>query len=101
MDLTYETLQKMISDGVHQHTQQHQEPKRVEVLPSFIPRYRCSDGSCGKIHPNPDFQELPKGKCRNCDQFNRKPDVPCTWCNSDDVDEIDNDDLEDWGVKNY
>jgi len=75
------------------------EPIVKTVLPSFIPRYNCSDGNCSHAHTNENFTDYPRAKCENCDQFAKSSNKKCTWCGSSDYKELDSDDLED--VVNY
>ena len=75
--------------------QLQKEPK----MPSFIPKYQCKNGTCGQNHTNPRYSNLPKGKCRNCDQFSARRDGKCSWCDQDEIEQIDKDELEDLGVK--
>jgi len=93
-----EDLNNRIDKRIHEH-QQILEPEIKEVSPSYIPRYHCKDGNCGKSHPNENFKDYPKGKCTNCDQFSGTINKRCTWCGNDEYDELSKDDLDD--VINY
>jgi len=73
MDITLSDLDRMMEEKLHQH----KEPEVKEVMPSYVPR----------------------GKCSDCDQFAKDSEKPCVWCGSNDIDSIDKDDLED--VINY
>lgn len=74
--------------------QLEKEPK----MQSFVPAFRCKDGTCDQIHSNPRYTKLPKGKCRNCDQFSALKEGKCSWCKQDEIEEIDKDELENLGI---
>ena len=80
--------------------QEMEELKKIPKLQSFIPNYKCKDGTCGQIHENPRYTNRPKGKCNNCDQFSSIKEGKCSWCKEEDsIDEIDKDDLENLGIR--
>jgi len=68
-------------------------------MPYFIPKYQCKDGTCGQNHGKPRYTKRPKGKCRNCDQFSANKEGRCSWCDQDEIEEIDKDELEDLDIK--
>jgi len=72
-----------------------EETKKQPKIQSFIPNYQCKDGTCGQIHQNPRYTSRPKGKCRNCDQFNANEDGKCSWCKQNEIEPIDKEELED------
>lgn len=75
--------------------QLQKEPK----MPSFIPSYQCKNGTCGQNHTNPRYANEPKGKCMNCDQFSANKEGTCSWCNQNEIEEINKDELADLGIK--
>ena len=79
--------------------QQIEELKKIPKMPSFIPKYQCKDGTCGQNHANPRYTNRPKGKCRNCDQFSANKEGRCSWCDQNEIEEIDKDELEDLDIK--
>jgi len=79
--------------------QQIEELKKEPKMPSFIPNYQCKNGTCGQNHTNPRYTNRPKGKCRNCDQFSANKEGRCSWCDQDEIEEIDKDELEDLDIK--
>jgi len=78
--------------------QEVEELKKVTKMPNYIPSYQCKNGNCGP-HENSRYNAAPKGKCRNCDQFNLTSDGVCAWCKNDDFEEIDSDDLKDLNIR--
>jgi hypothetical protein len=80
--------------------------KVKDAAPSYQPRFKCRDGSCDVgVHKNKNYREFPKTKCADCDQFNPFPENPdrgyknkCLWCGSEDLEEIDPEDLRDLGI---
>ena len=76
-----------------------EQQKKIPKMPSTMPRYLCEDGNCDTIHPNSRYTKRPKGKCNNCDQLNPHKEGKCLWCNQDEVESIDSDDLEDMGIR--
>jgi len=97
--------QQIAIDDSPQQIQLNQLQTEVEQLqkepkaPSFIPGFRCTNGNCEQIHKNSRYTNRPKGKCRNCDQFSANKEGKCPWCNQNDIEEIDKEELEDLGVK--
>jgi len=90
------------SPQVQENNKLRQEVERLEKIPkipSFIPNFQCKDGNCGEPHQSSRYSKVPKGKCRNCDQFSSSSDGVCSWCKSDDFDEIDEDDLKDLNIR--
>ena len=79
--------------------QEVEELKKVTKIPSFIPNYQCKNGNCGQPHKNSRYDTAPKGKCRDCDQFNSTSEGICSWCNSDDIEEISEDELTDLNIR--
>ena len=79
--------------------QQIEELNKVPKMPSFIPKYQCKDGTCGQNHANPRYTKRPKGKCRNCDQFSANKEGRCSWCDQNEIEEIDKDELENLGIR--
>jgi len=73
--------------------------KKIPKIPSTMPRYVCENGDCDKIHPNDRYTNRPKGKCNNCDQLNPHKEGKCIWCNEDEVESIDSEDLEGMGIR--
>ncbi len=75
--------------------QLQKEPK----LSQFIPGFRCKDGTCDQVHANSRFTRLPKGKCQNCSQFSGSKGGKCAWCKQNEIEEVDEEELEDLGIK--
>ena len=73
--------------------------KKEPKMPSFIPSYQCKNGTCGQNHSNPRYTNRPKGKCRNCDQFSPRKEGKCSWCNENEIEEIDKDELTNLGIE--
>lgn len=73
--------------------QQIEQLQKEPKIQSFVPGFRCKDGTCSEIHPNPRYTTRPKSKCRNCDQFSVKKEGKCPWCKQDELEEIDKDEL--------
>lgn len=74
------------------------EEKKVLPVSSHQPFYACPNGNCDKggIHENPQQKTKIKGKCSNCDQYT--PGKKCLFCGSEDIDEIDFEELKDLGI---
>ena len=79
--------------------QEVEELKKVTKMPNHIPNYQCKDSTCGQSHKNSRYNKAPKGKCRNCDQFNSTSEGVCPWCKGDDFDEVTEDDLTDLNIR--
>lgn len=79
--------------------QQIEQLQKEPKIQPFIPGYRCVGTDCNEIHKNPNYTKIPKGKCRNCDQFSSKKQGTCPWCKQDELEEIDKDELTDLGIK--
>lgn len=84
---------------LNQIKSQVEELKKEPKIQPFIPGYRCAGTDCNEVHPNPNYTKRPKGKCRNCDQFSSKKEGKCPWCKQDEIEEIDQDELKDRGIK--
>ena len=87
-----------VQENIKLH-QQVEELEKIPKIPSHIPNYQCKNGNCGQPHPSSRYSIVPKGKCRNCDQFSSTSEGVCSWCKSDDFDEIDTDDLKDLNIR--
>ena len=82
-----------------------QEPKVIEkeiekivkVVPSWQPNYICKGPNCN-TKKNPSYSARPKGVCSNCGQFTKEAFGTCIWCQSKDIEEIDEDKLNDLGI---
>ena len=72
--------------------------KEVVKIPSHIPKFKCKNGNCGKMHENEDYTAKITGKCTNCGQFTANVNDPCPFCNKKDYDDLDEDELEDLGI---
>ena len=73
-------------------------PRPKTVIESHIPAYKCPDGNCGQIHKNKNYKQRPKGKCTNCQQFNKEDKGTCPWCDKPEVEPIEEDELDDLGI---
>lgn len=77
-----------------------EQVKKEPKLSSFIPGYQCKNGTCGQVHDNPRYANIPKGKCNNCDQFSGNSSGVCSWCKEkDSIEAIDKDELNDLGIR--
>ena len=71
--------------------------KEVKVVPSWQPNYICKGPNCN-TKKNPSYSARPKGVCSNCGQFTKESFGTCIWCQSKDIEEIDEDKLNDLGI---
>ena len=71
--------------------------KEVKVVPSWQPNYICKGPNCN-TKKNPSYSARPKGVCSNCGQFTKEAFGTCIWCQSKDIEEIDEDKLNDLGI---
>ena len=71
--------------------------KIVKVVPSWQPNYICKGPNCN-TKKNPSYSARPKGICGNCGQFTKEAFGTCIWCQSKDIEEIDEDKLNDLGI---
>ncbi len=80
------------------------EPEVKEIViekvktPAHIPSFKCKDGKCGKMHPNDNYTSKITGKCSNCGQFTSNIKDPCPFCNKNEYEELDEDELKDLGI---
>jgi len=69
------------------------------VIEDFKPNYECPDGDCDiGVHKNKNFKKMPKGKCKNCDQFTKHDKGTCPWCKHDEIESIDPEELDELGI---
>lgn len=71
--------------------------KEVKVVPSWQPNYICKGPNCN-TKKNPSYSARPKGVCSNCGQFTKEAFGTCIWCQSKEIEEIDEDKLNDLGI---
>ena len=71
--------------------------KIVKVVPSWQPNYICKGPNCN-TKKNPAYASRPRGVCANCGQFTKESFGSCIWCQSKDIEELDNDKLNDLGI---
>ena len=71
--------------------------KIVKVVPSWQPNFICKGPNCN-TKKNPAYTSRPKGVCANCGQFTKESFGTCIWCESKDIEELDNDKLNDLGI---
>ena len=71
--------------------------KEIKVVPSWQPNYICKGPNCN-TKKNPSYSARPKGVCSNCGQFTKEAFGTCIWCQSKDIEEIDEDKLNDLGI---
>ena len=71
--------------------------KIIKVVPSWQPNYICKGPNCN-TKKNPSYSARPKGICSNCGQFTKEAFGTCIWCQSKDIEEIDEDKLNDLGI---
>jgi len=88
-----------LQNQYNQLQNEFEQLKKIPKMPSTVPRYLCEDGNCDTVHPNSRYNKRPKGKCNNCDQLNPHKEGKCLWCNQDEVESIDSEDLENMGIR--
>ena len=71
--------------------------KEVKVVPSWQPNYICKGPNCN-TKKNPSYSARPKGICSNCGQFTKEAFGTCIWCQSKEIEEIDEDKLNELGI---
>ena len=71
--------------------------KLIKVVPSWQPNFICKGPNCN-TKKNPAYTSRPKGVCANCGQFTKEAFGTCIWCESKDIEELDNDKLNDLGI---
>ena len=71
--------------------------KIVKVVPSWQPNFICKGPNCN-TKKNPAYTSRPRGVCANCGQFTKEAFGTCIWCESKDIEELDNDKLNDLGI---
>lgn len=71
--------------------------KIVKVVPSWQPSFICKGPNCN-TKKNPAYTSRPRGVCANCGQFTKEAFGTCIWCESKDIEELDNDKLNDLGI---
>ena len=69
----------------------------VKVVPSWQPNFICKGPNCN-TKKNPAYTSRPKGVCANCGQFTKESFGTCIWCESKDIEELDNEKLNDLGI---
>lgn len=71
--------------------------KEVKVVPSWMPNYICKGPNCN-TKKNPAYTSAPKGKCSNCGQFTKEAFGTCIWCQSKEIEQLDEDELNNLGI---
>ena len=71
--------------------------KIVKVVPSWQPNFICKGPNCN-TKKNPAYTSRPKGVCANCGQWSKESFGTCIWCQSKDMEELDNEKLNDLGI---
>ena len=71
--------------------------KETKVVPSWQPNYICKGPNCN-TKKNPAYAQRPKGKCSNCGQFTKEAFGTCIWCQSKEIEELDNEELDSLGI---
>jgi len=72
---------KVRLDSEHWKKFKHTVTEKIEVLPSFVPAFLCSDLQCVDIHPNPNYKVQPQAYCSKCNQFAKGTTRNiCPWC---------------------
>ncbi len=71
--------------------------KETKVVPSWQPNYICKGPNCN-TKKNPAYSSRPKGKCSNCGQFTKESFGTCIWCQSKEIEELDNEELDNLGI---
>ena len=71
--------------------------KLIKVVPSWQPNFICKGPNCN-TKKNPAYTSRPKGVCANCGQWSKESFGTCIWCQSKDIEELDNDKLNDLGI---
>ena len=73
-----------------------QEKPKTKIA-AHIPKYRCKD--CDKLHDNPDFEGMAKGKCDTCGGiFTKKSKGKCPYCKDGEIEALDESDIESMGL---
>lgn len=91
--------------GLNQNHTQESKPqiiekeieKIVKVVPSWQPNFICKGPNCN-TKKNPSYTSRPKGICSNCGQFTKEAFGTCIWCQSKEIDELDDDKLNELGI---
>lgn len=71
--------------------------KEIKVVPSWQPNFICKGPNCN-TKKNPAYASRPKGICSNCGQFTKEAFGTCIWCQSKEIEELDNDKLDELGI---
>ena len=71
--------------------------KEIKVVPSWMPNYICKGPNCN-TKKNPAYTSAPKGKCSNCGQFTKEAFGTCIWCQSKEIEQLDDDELNSLGI---
>ena len=71
--------------------------KIIKVVPSWQPNYICKGPNCN-TKKNPAYSSRPRGICSNCGQFTKEAFGTCIWCQSKEIEELDEDKLDNLGV---
>ena len=71
--------------------------KEIKVVPSWQPNFICKGPNCN-TKKNPAYTSRPKGICSNCGQFTKEAYGTCIWCQSKEIEELDNDKLDELGI---
>ena len=71
--------------------------KEIKVVPSWQPNFICKGPNCN-TKKNPAYVSRPKGICSNCGQFTKEAFGTCIWCQSKEIEELDNDKLDELGI---
>ncbi len=71
--------------------------KEIKVVPSWQPNFICKGPNCN-TKKNPAYTSRPKGICSNCGQFTKEAFGTCIWCQSKEIEELDNDKLDELGI---
>ncbi len=90
--------QQIITTEVKAEPEIKEVIKEVVKIPSHIPKFKCKNGDCGKMHENEDYTSKITAKCENCGQFTANTSDPCPFCNKTDYEDLDEDELNDLGI---
>lgn len=91
------TIKEVKSDSTTTQVQLDKSPEpKFEiktVAPKDQPFFKCKN--CGDSHPNPNYSEVPKYRCKNgnCNTLNGQK--TCKNCGNKDPDEFEEEDVED------
>lgn len=92
------TIEKAIEKRIPKQEKKEEKPPEVKtVAPAYQPKHLCKGKDC-EGHKNPNYSMRVKKKCTQCDQFAPDSVKKCPWCDNDEFDDLDDDDLDSMGI---